>query len=59
MLKYYLHRSGKIPASIHPFVKNQVNSQSNSPPQFGLIQMVDRIYSFIFSKVQSIFQQKR
>lgn len=53
MLKYYLHRCGKIPTSIHPFVKNKASFHSNSSPQSGSMQMINRIYNFIFSKVRS------
>jgi hypothetical protein len=31
MLKYYLHRSGKIPTAVHPFVKDKAAAQANIP----------------------------
>ncbi len=31
MLKYYLHRTGQIPTSIHPFVKSGSSPQLNPP----------------------------
>ncbi|MBS0018222.1 MAG: hypothetical protein KFF72_18030 [Arthrospira sp. SH-MAG29] len=43
MLKYYLCRSGKIPTSVHPFVKQEELRKVKPQPQPGEIQVIYRL----------------
>lgn len=43
MLKYYLDRSGKIPASVHPFVKQEALGKAEKAPKKGKIQVINRL----------------
>lgn len=46
MLKHYLHRSGQIPTSVHPFVKQELLRQPNPLPQSHLAPIMRLVRNF-------------
>ncbi|MFQ4141891.1 hypothetical protein [Chlorogloeopsis sp. ULAP02] len=47
--KFYLHRTGKIPTAVHPFVKQTALPQDQQKPE--MIQGVQNIVSSTYRKI--------
>uniref|UniRef100_A0A7C3KJ24 Uncharacterized protein n=1 Tax=Oscillatoriales cyanobacterium SpSt-418 TaxID=2282169 RepID=A0A7C3KJ24_9CYAN len=58
MLRHYLYRSGKIPTSVHPFVKQELLDPSNSAQRFQLRRIIGRIQIIVFPILRVIFCKK-
>jgi len=58
MLRYYLYRSGKIPTSVHPFVKQELLDPTNTTHRFQLRRILGRIQIVIFPMLRVIFCKK-
>ncbi|MCX7593890.1 MAG: hypothetical protein N2235_09035 [Fischerella sp.] len=54
MPKFYLHRSGKIPAAVHPFVKQTALLQEKQKPRLAPGKMIRGVQNIAMSMSRKI-----